>query len=294
MEHYIPRDTRICQGMKTVMADHREHFAVHYLADLEYAVRDGIPLHYQLLLPNEPQRGVAPGGRDMLRRYPLVVYVQGSGWGIQDRYGNIPQLSEIARRGYVVASVEHRPAGQATFHEILEDVKLAIRYLRAHAQEYDIDPKKAAIWGDSSGGHGSVMTALTGDFPAYKTGGYEEYSDAVSAVIDFYGPTDVSRINEAPRREEVKKQNITNLTTDTPGNPLDYVSSKVELPAFLIMHGDLDSTVPFQQSVLLYEKLLSCGQMAEFYKVIGASHGTGFWTREVLTIVGNFLDGILD
>lgn len=81
--------------------------------------------------------------------FPLVVFVQGAAWGEQEKYRNIPQLVQVAREGFVVASVKHRAATVAKFPAFLQDIKAAIRFLRAHAKEYYIDPEQVAIWGDS-------------------------------------------------------------------------------------------------------------------------------------------------
>src|SRR5690606_27836834 len=94
---------------------------------------------------------IRPHRRDF--RFPLVVYIQGSAWHKQDLYAAIPNLSHIAAKGYVIASVQIRETAIAPFPAALEDVKCAIRYMREHAEEYGVDPKRVAVWGDSSGGH---------------------------------------------------------------------------------------------------------------------------------------------
>ena len=297
----VPADTSVLPGMKTVMADRGDRHKVHYIPDVEYVRREGRPLHLQLLMPC----GLVPGA-DTKKRFPLLVYVQGAAWGEQDVYINLPQLARLAQQGYVVASVKHRPAAEAPFPAFLQDVKSAIRFLRANADRYLIDPEEAAIWGDSSGGHTALMAGVTGDMEEFKTEDYYEYSDAVKAVVDFYGPTDTSRINGAPRNPEFMKprddapENIlfrgrVDLRPELaqPGNPIQYVSTEKELPPFLIVHGDSDSVVPFQQSVLMVSKLQQCGKMVEFYKVCGAEHGTCMWTDEVLGIVDQFLKAYL-
>ena len=182
------------------------------------------------------------------------------------------------------------------------DVTDAIRFLRANAAFYHIDPERVAVWGDSSGGHAALMVGVTGDLPEFKTEDCAEYSDAVNAVLDFYGPTDVTRINDAPRNPvyTADKENIPedllfggcvidHPEIAQPGNPLNYITAEKDLPPILIVHGDWDSMVPFQQSVLIYKKLMECGKTAEFYKVYGAEHGTCLWTPEVLKTAEQFL-----
>ena len=151
----VPGDPTILPGMHTILADRSQSYQVNYIKDVEYVQRDGKPLHLQLLLPG----GLLPGMESTLR-YPLVVYVQGSAWGEQYVYGSLPQLVPLARAGFVVASVKHRPSSQARFPGFLQDVKSAIRFLRANAEKYFIDPSQVGIWGDSSGGCQEWMASV--------------------------------------------------------------------------------------------------------------------------------------
>lgn len=297
-KYTVPADNTDFPWMKTLTANRSEDHKVLYFRDIPYAERKEETLHLQLLMPH----GLFPG-MDNGRRYPLVVYVQGSAWAEQEMYHNLPQLSQIARHGFVVASVKYRAAKVARFPAFLQDVKSAIRFLRAHADQYSIDPEAVAVWGDSSGGHAALLTGVTGDMPEFKTEDNAEYSDAVSAVIDFYGPSDVSKINDRPRDPQFMDDTQNDVPEDalfggsvaknpeiaTPGNPLCYVSKEKKLPPFLIMHGDRDAMVPFNQSVLMAEKLHACDQTVAFYKVCGGAHGFFFWTDEVLDTVVKFL-----
>ncbi len=190
----VPGDQTILPGMHTLMADKSQSNQVTYVPNVEYVQRDGKPLHLQMLFPD----GLRPGMKSTLR-YPLIVFVQGAAWFEQDIYGNIPQLCPLARAGFVVASVKHRPSFEAKFPAFLQDVKSAIRFLRTHAEEYFIDPKQVGVWGDSSGGHAAQMIGVTGDMEEFKTEDNRQVSDSVQAVVDFYGPSDVTRINDGPR-----------------------------------------------------------------------------------------------
>ncbi len=293
----VPGDNTMVPGMKTLMADRTMAHRVTYCRDIDYVQRPEEDLKLQLLLPD----GLNPGGYAQ-KRYPLVVYVQGSAWMDQDVYRNIPQLCNIAREGFVVASVKHRPSMKAGFPAFLQDVKSAIRFLRKNAELYHIDPDEVAVWGDSSGGNTSLLVGVTGDMEEFKTEDNHEISDAVKAVVDFYGPTDVSRINDGPRNP-VFIQDKNNIPEDillggcvidhpelaVPLSPLTYVSKEKELPPIMIVHGDSDAMVPFNQSVLMAQKLYECGKNYEFYKVRGADHGVFMWTDEVLELVVKFL-----
>ena len=293
----VPGDKTILPGMNTLPADRTEAHRVNYIPNVLYAERPEEKLHLQLLLPGGIMPGVSTG-----KRYPLVVYVQGSAWGEQNVFFNLPQLCRVAQEGFVVASVKHRASTTAKFPAFLQDVKSAIRFLRAEADSWSIDPDSVAIWGDSSGGHAALMAGVTGDDPQFKTEDHTELSDAVQAVVDFYGPTDVTHINDTPRNP-VFIADKSNIPEDIlfggcvidhpeialPGNPLHYVEEGKKLPPFLIVHGDSDAMVPFNQSVLMAEKLQSCHQSVAFYKICGADHGVYLWTDEVLSTVVRFL-----
>lgn len=292
----VPGDPTILPGMHTILADRGQSGQVNYIKDVEYVQRDGKPLHLQLLLPG----GLLPGMESTLR-YPLVVYVQGSAWGEQYVYGSLPQLVPLARAGFVVASVKHRPSSQARFPGFLQDVKSAIRFLRANAEKYFIDPSQVGIWGDSSGGHAAQMVGVTGDMEEFKTQDNRELSDGVQAVVDFYGPSDVTHINDTPR-DPIFTADKSKIPEDIlfggcvvdhpeiaqPGNPINYIEKDKPLPPFLIAHGDEDPMVPFNQSVLTAQKLLETGHTLEFYKVVGAGHGTFMWTQELVDLVIRF------
>jgi len=133
-------------------------------------------------------------GDDDDRRYPTVVFVQGSAWTTPHRDYEIPQLSALAREGFVVATVNHRDASSDphdVFPAYLEDVKAAIRYLRANARQWHVDPDRLGIWGTSSGGNTSLLVGLTADDPRYEDGTNVDESDAVKYVVSCFPPTDM-------------------------------------------------------------------------------------------------------
>lgn len=301
-EMTVSADNTYLPGMKTIMADRGETHKVSYIPNIEYVKRPEETLHLQLLLPS----GLLPGMFSE-HTYPLVVYIQGAAWQEQEMYFNLPQLCMIARQGFVVASVKHRSSQRAVFPAFLQDVKSAIRFLRANAKKYFINPDEVAVWGDSSGGNAALLTGVTGDIDLFKTDDNSDFSDSVKAVIDFFGPTDVSQINNAPRNPALAKSdapapedvlfggNIAiNPELALPGNPISYVTDKKSLPPFLVIHGDSDAMVPFNQSVLMVEALQKYKKTVEFYKVCGADHGIYFWTDEVLKITIDFLKAYLN
>ena len=125
-------------------------------------------------------------------RRPLILFVQGSAWTTPNLDYEIPMLSHFAEEGLIVATVSHRSAQNGfVFPAFLQDVKCAIRFLRANADTYSIDPQRIAAFGTSSGGNTVCLLGLTGDDPELKTAEYAEQSDAVCAVAACFAPTDL-------------------------------------------------------------------------------------------------------
>lgn len=282
------------EGMHTARADRTPRLCKLWL-DVEYARKDGVPLRLSVVRPP-----LAEGDETT---FPLVMFVQGSAWRKQQLGNSLPGLMRFAARGYVVAVVEYRPSDVAPFPAQILDTKTAIRYMRKNAAQYAADPGRLAVWGDSSGGHTAVMTAVTADDPGFVEPSEQGEPSGLRACVDYYGPSDIARMNEVP-------SNGNHLVPDSPEgmliggldirenrekadatSPMRYISPDKKLPPTLIMHGDKDRAVPFAQSALLYEALVAAGQEVEFWKLSGADHGgDAFFTDEVLDIVESFLE----
>lgn len=288
------------EGMHVVYADHQDRNKVSYLHDVPYCTRGDQTLCLQMLIPGMP---AMDGAKDRQQsRHPLIVYVQGSAWGKQNCYISLPNLVDLARAGYVVASVEYRASDVAAWPGFLTDVKTAIRFLRANAEKYNIDPERVGIWGDSSGGHAALMVGATCWTREFDDDLYAEQSSQVNAVVSFYGLSDIARINDAPRAPFAARMPVDKVPENVlfrgncaehpeitaPGNPINYIHEDKDYPPFLMFHGDEDGVVPFMQSVLMYEKLKKCDKNVEFYKVKGADHGAYMWTKQVIELVISF------
>ena len=113
---------------------------------------------------------------------PCIVWICGGAWLQMSVCAHLAYLCDLAREGFVVASVQYRTSNEAVFPAQLEDVKAAIRYLKAHSEHYGIDPERFGVMGESAGGHLTAMTALTGDHKEFDKGDYLEYSSAVQAT----------------------------------------------------------------------------------------------------------------
>jgi len=257
-----------------------------YLPDIVYAEYGSIKLKLQIIKPFEN-----------VQKFPLIVYVQGSAWRKQELYTAIPSLSHVASRGYVIASVEIRNTDIAKFPSALEDVKCAVRFMRENADNYGVDPTRVAVWGDSSGGHLALMTGLTAG--EYNNGLYKDQSDEVSAVVAYYGVTDIPNLGrynnifdhdseDSPEGLFLGGRVKDNIELAKKASPI-YMDLWKKLPPFLIVHGTDDEVVHVNQSIEMYKALKEHKQNVFFYKVIGAGHGPGIWSPQILKLTEKFL-----
>ena len=254
------------------------------------------PVRYSAVSDDCVLQAVRPWNKT--QKYPLVVFVQGSGWKHPNIFPQLPQLCALARRGYVCASVVHRNAvvGNA-FPACLEDVKCAIRYLRAHAAEYCIDTERVCVWGTSSGGNLAMLTAVTGDLDCYKTAEYSEQSDSVQLCISCFGPVNIHRLAKELRWDVSQDPTFVGLkgcrdvdTVMDEMTPTSYLKPGASYPPMLILGGDNDMVVPFSHAEEMYSALNALGSAAELIKVEGAEHEGSFWSELLLNEIWDFID----
>ncbi len=258
--------------------------------NITYAVRDGKDYTLDLLFP-WPVEGET-------KKFPLVVFVQGSSWTTPVREYELLQLGQLAQKGFIVATVGHRSCVDGyKAPAFLEDVKTAIRFLRAKAETYRIDPERVGIWGTSSGGNTSLLVGVTGDDPRFRTEEYADQSDAVRLVVDCFGPTDLNAmVRENYYALKDDPTTIFAMLCGYPYNeetqakmasisPLEYVEPGKDFPPFLLLHGTGDPVVDYTQSTRMYEKLLDCGYDATMYQVPDAPHEGAFWSQELVQTV---------
>ena len=289
----FPADPALPEGCRELRLQD-DPLGVNYVSNVVYASRDGVDLHLQLFLP---MKGLMPGSE----RWPLVVFIPGSAFMQQNLDQMVPELCDFARRGWAVANVEYRHSGIAPFPAQAEDAKTAMRFLRLHGEEYGIDTKRTAYFGTSSGAHTALMAGFTGD-GAPDTPLYKEMSAEACAIVDWFGPTAIEWMSCRP-------STMDHVAPDSPEglliggknvwehpelaravDPAGYLSGEKNVPPVLIMHGDRDILVPFDQSVRLYERLRALGKSVEFYKLLDASHGfNGFRSRAAWDVADEFL-----
>jgi acetyl esterase/lipase len=247
----------------------------------------------------------------------VVVWIHGGGWSGGSRFP-AGFSGPLTAAGFAVASVDYRLTSQAgqfgaepvTFPAQIHDVKGAVRWLRANAASYNLDPARFGCWGSSAGGHLSALLGTSGGVAALEgtVGGNAGFSSAVQACADYFGPTDLLNMNpdvitppgsvldhDAPGSPEsrligfddpgqgigVLRANQSNpappypayVTLVTQANPITWVDAGD--PPFFVAHGELDATVPQKTSVRLKEALSAAGVANQYWVVPNNGHGFG-------------------
>lgn len=195
-----------------------------------------------------------------------LIFIHGGGWQEGDK---APLPVNPAGAGYLVASINYRMYPPYRFPAMIEDVKCAIRYLKANAAAYNLNPDRIALIGHSAGGHLAALAGLAGESAGWDTGPYLEQSSRVQAVVDMSGPTDLTR--EFPDWVMGPKINVFGEEQWVSGSPVNYVHPLA--PPFLIVHGDADSAVPVEQAHLLYDALAEAGAPVEKLILHNGEHG---------------------
>lgn len=215
---------------------------------------------------------------------PLVIWIHGGAW--QGGSKEHPPVQRLLAHGFAVASINYRLTSTAIFPAQIEDCQRAVRWLRAHAGEYGLDPNHFGAWGSSAGGHLAAMVGTAaGKFPVPEDDPHRTVSDRVQAVCDFYGPTDLLQMDaqaipesrmrhdpaDSPESRLVGGAIQENRAAAARANPITYVDASA--PPFLIVHGQADPLVPPGQSELLQGALRAAGVESTLHRLPGAGHG---------------------
>ena len=232
---------------------------------------------------------------------PALLYVHGGAWSKGDKASGagVQDIGEMARRGYLVAGVNYRLAPEYKFPAQIEDVKCAVRFLRANAQAYGLDPERIGAWGGSAGGHLVSLLGLTDRSAGFEgSGGYMDQSSRVQTVVDMFGPSDLTQTFDGANPRIM--QEVFNVRDHSSqilkwASPVTYASS--DDPLFLILHGEKDTLVPVSQSLELYDRLRAAGVPATLVIVKNAGHGftpVGGTIRptraEIIKMMADFFD----
>lgn len=230
--------------------------------DITYCSVDGVDLKMDLYFPKE-----AAGPT------PLVVYIHGGGWSKGDKSGGAGMIDgpALLDAGFTMASLNYRLAPEYKMPDMVEDVKCAIRSLRAHAHDYNIDPDKIGVWGGSAGGHLVNMLGTTDAGAGFDVGEYLDQSSRVQAVVDLFGPADLT-VDFSGGYQRLK-ESVFGDFSPADSSPVTYIT--LDDPPFLILQGDADRVVPLSQSQEFYERLRAAGVEAQLVVVKNGPHGLG-------------------
>ncbi|MFN5296791.1 MAG: alpha/beta hydrolase fold domain-containing protein [Planctomycetaceae bacterium] len=241
--------------------------SVEWLTGIEYSNPDDQHLQVNLARPRD---GAGP--------FPAVVCIHGGGFraGHRDAYNAL--CLKLAERGYVAMTVSYRLAPKYQFPAAVHDVKAAVRWLRANAQKYHVDPDRIGTTGGSAGGHLAQFLAVTAGVPEFEgTGGHPDQSSAVRCVVNVYGPSDFTQsygksVDAAEvlplflggNVEQERRRHIL-------ASPLYWVTPRAA--PTLCIHGTEDKYVAHEQAVWLIDRLKAAEVPAELLTLPGAGHG---------------------
>ena len=241
---------------------------VVYEADIEYGKGGDTPLYLDLARPERIDE-----------RAPCIVVIHGGGWRGGNRKAHTDIIFNFAKRGYVSATVQYRLVPTARFPAQIEDVKCAVRFLRANADKYNLDPKRIGAVGFSAGAHLSMLLGTMGPNDGLEgQGGSPDQPSQVQAVVAYFGPTDLSAEGFPPVvvgmiNDLVDSTQNENAEARKRASPIAYVDEG-DAPT-LIFQGTKDPLVPHAQAVVMADALSAAGVPGRIELLLGAGHGWG-------------------
>lgn len=241
---------------------------VAYSPDIEYGTGGGEKLRLDLARPEKLEKAA-----------PCIVVIHGGAWAGGDKQQHTDLIFKFAQQGYVSASVGYRLVPKHRFPAQIEDVKCAVRYLRANADEHKLNPQLIGAVGFSAGAHLSMMLGTMGkDDGLEGMGGHADQSSQVQCVVAFFGPTDLTRTDFSA----ISVGLVSNFMGSTPdedkgerkrASPITYLDAG-DAP-LLIFQGTKDKLVPHTQATLMADAMTKAGVPGRVELLIGADHGWG-------------------
>jgi molybdenum ABC transporter molybdate-binding protein len=243
-----------------------------HTTDIEYAKVGGESIKLDAFVPNGPGQ------------FPTAILVHGGGWNAGDKSGGFskgytsPMDEPLARAGFAWFEINYRLTPRHPYPACIDDVETAIRWVKAHAAEYHVDPRRIALVGESAGGHLVDLAGTRAD-----------ESTRVAAVVSFYGVYDL--LGLAKERGGLNSTQNVSLARLLGSSELNAKTSDIlwsasaashlrpGLPPFLLVHGDHDQSVPYHQSVDFHAKLVALGVPCDFITIPGGVHGMISWDQ---------------
>lgn len=248
--------------------------------DIEYGNVDGRSLKLDLYRPKKIAKPV-----------PVLLFIHGGAWKSGKRQDYHFYTKAFAKKGYVVATVSYRLSGEAPFPAAVQDCKCAVRWLRANAKKYRIDPNQIAVIGGSAGGHLAMMLGYADDPALEGKGGHAGVSSRVSAVVNLYGVYDMT--TEFAQKASAVKNFLAGKTIAEAPKLYRQSSPRFHLdkndPPTLILHGTIDEVVPIVQSDALAAHLKRLKIPHEYGRLTGWPH-----TMDLAKPVNDYCQAMMD
>jgi acetyl esterase/lipase len=238
--------------------------------------------------------------------FPALVFIHGGGWAQGNRQGYRGPIQEAARRGYVAVTIDYRlmqfdrakketTTATPIFPAQIHDAKAAVRWVRANAQKYHVDPQRIGVTGGSAGGHLSLLVGLTDPASGLEgNSGNPQQSSRVQAVVNVYGPTEMAACYKTSSVAWIFRLFLGGTPDEVPepykiASPVTYVSK--DDPPVLTLHGDKDPLVPIEQAKMLDAKMKAAGASHTLVVYPGQGHGfSGEYGKKAAEATWEFFD----
>lgn len=262
-------------------ANEKSSGEIDFQQDIVYGTGGGEPLMLDLAMP-----------KNLTKAVPGLIFIHGGGWQGGSRRSFDGRARDAAQKGYVAVSIGYRFAPKHRFPAQVEDCKCAVRWLRANAEKYHVDPNRIGVVGESAGAHLALMLGTMGKGDGLEgEGGQPEASSRVQAVVSFCGPTNL--LAEVPT---ISKPILANFLggpvqekadSAKAASPITYVTA--DDPPTLFIQGTKDPLVPHGQAVEMAEALTKVGVPGRVELLIGEGHAWPKENERVMRVTHEFL-----
>jgi acetyl esterase/lipase len=232
--------------------------------------------------------------------YKAIVVFHAGGWAAGDKQSeSVSPAFQATAQGYAIISVNYRLSDEASWPMPLHDAKAAIRFIRANARKFRLDPEKIVVWGISAGGHIAQMLAATNGQPEFEDPslGNPGVSSAVQGVVSWNGISDLTTLGDEGLNAASRLMGfdvITEKAKASTASPVEHVTG--EFPPILLVHGTADQVVPYSQALSMLEKVnkITPAERASLITIEGAAHNDiKMNTSETISKIIDFVDNIL-
>lgn len=209
---------------------------------------------------------------DNHEKLPVIIWLCGGAFSEMKRNIWAPEMVYFAKHGYAVALVEYTVNQRMRFPEPIEDVKEAIRFLRANADTLNLNTEKIAIMGESAGGMLATMAAQTNGDPQYEKGGNLQFSSEVQAVVSFYGIDGEKK--DLPKEDSDSNPDTHNTASASVFETMPNMMKMIKKgdPPTLVLFGTNDKLVPYQNGEAFHERMQQAGNVCDLILVRNAGH----------------------